>query len=743
MVRPMRQRRRSYAHIGSVPARVALGLGLLLSACQPTAPAEPARAEPAKPKPPPTPREDLGREMSEIELQGPVLEALSEPQRKALQKVVDGLPPDEKAQLMDESGPYPERRPLLHLVSGGNSPRARLALATSPAGVEMLLLTQGTKPEQVKALLPNIRELAKRAAAEWIRERSTVVSSDDVLTADHYAAIAQAAEVLGLARLSHHALTLAAEVDPGATRFLELAGAAARVGAVDEAKLALSHAGGAGESDLRADVTPMVAAAERLARPSLTTQERSAALVMVGDFRQAAQLLPSSPGQDLGVEVLRARVALEDSSCPSVPRLMASPLLCRFAFGERAAETSTFANLDAAWKSKAGRDVESVAGYVALRFAIPFLYGMEVEGKSEDEARTALAGRLSTLRDVLEEASAVSKRFQHAALYVEVLRDAVERPAGPTPEEAAKLDAGAAKALQCGDCPDDPDQVAWTEAAAVAVASRLSGGRDVRELIGGPPSFVGFAHARAALMAWSSLSVGDAAGTEAAIVLMGKQIEEKADRTDTVLELAELQHALAPTERTAKVLESAGRRLAQGPLPFELRARGALDAAGVAAARGDLDPAVQVLEGVISKSPSVNSRLEKELLELVHSYLLVLRGRQAKGAKQLDYLKQLKARSGPTEAVNVWRELWVLEFGRLAAKAGCRGNAACVAAISKRGRPNELSLKKRLGEAEAKLITAGRFGLRSVDMALGVGPHTKLELDVDFRPLWLALEVPY
>ncbi|MCA9644809.1 MAG: hypothetical protein H6718_34770 [Polyangiaceae bacterium] len=694
----------------------------------------------AKPKPPPTPREELAREMSEVTLLGPVLDGLSPAQKQELQKVVNGLPPEEKAQLLDETGPYPERRPLLHLVSGGNSPRARLALATSSAGVEMLLLTQGTKPEQVKALLPNVREIARRAAAEWIRERSTAVGSKDVLTADHYVAIAQAAEVLDLTELSHQALVLAAEIDPGTLRFLELAGAAARAGAVEEAKLALSHAGKNTEPELRAQVAPMVEAAERLERPGLEPLERASSLVMLGRFEEARKLIPDG-SKDLTASLLGVRVALEDSSCPGIPRLMASPLLCRIAFQQREEETKAFAKLDAAWQSKAGRSVDAVAGYVALRFALPFLYGIDVEGKSEEDARQALASRLRALRDVLKEASAVSKRFEHAALYVDVLRDAVERPADPTQDVASAFKQRATEALACSDCADDPVQRGWSDAAVIAVASRLSGGGDVRPLLGA--EMAELAHPRAALQGWSSLSLGDSAGAEAAIVQLAKLIETAADRTDTVLELAELQHALAPTDRTAKVLESAGRRLAQGPLPFELRARGALDAAGIAAARGDLASAEQLLQALINKSPKVSSRLEKELLELVHCYLLVLEARQAKGPKQLEYVKQLKARGGPTAAVDVWRELWILELGRLAAKANCKGNAACVAAIAKRGRPDAASLTKRLGEAEAKLVMAQRFGLRSVDMALGAGPHASLSLEVDFRPLWLAIEVPY
>ncbi|MGE0321074.1 MAG: hypothetical protein AB7K71_13305 [Polyangiaceae bacterium] len=737
----MRQSRRSLGlSWATVPARLGLGLCLAVTACHPSEPPAPPPTAVEKPKPPPTPREELARDMSEVTLLGPVLEALTEGQRKGLQKVVDGLPPDEKAQLMDETGPYPERRPLLHLVSGGNSPRARLALATSSAGIEMLLLTQGTKPEQVKALLPNVRELARRAAAEWLRERSTAVGAKDVLTADHYVAIAQAADVLDLHDLSHHALTLAAEIDPGALRFLELAAAAARVGAVEEAKLALSHAGKASEPELRAQIAPMVQAAERLQAPKADPLTRVADLLMLRRFAEARELLPSG-STDLASSVLRVRTAFEDSTCPGVPSLMASPLVCRVAFQEREAETKAFATLDAAWQSKAGRSVDGVAGYVALRFAVPFLYGIDVEGKSEDDARKALSQRLLSLRDVLTEASPVSKRFEHAALYVDVLRDAVERPADPTPAVASDFRKRAEAALACSDCADDPVQRGWSDAAVMAVASRLSGAADVRPLLDAPGD--GLVHPRAALQAWSSLSQGDAAGVEKAIVQMAKLIETAADRTDTVLELAELQHALDPTERTAKVLESAGRRLAQGPLPFELRARGALDAAGIAAARGDLSAAQALLEALINKSPQVNSRLEKELLELVHCYLLVLEGRQAKGAKQLDYVKQLKARSGPTAAVDVWRELWVLELGRLGAKAACKGNAACVAAISKRGRPDAAGLTKRLGEAEAKLVMTQRFGLRSVDMALGAAPHASLSLEVDFRPLWLAIEVPY
>ncbi|MEZ4231297.1 MAG: hypothetical protein R3B89_19120 [Polyangiaceae bacterium] len=225
----MRQCRKGIdGYRGFVPAGVALAALLSIAACQPSEPAEtPAPVPTTQPRPPASPREQLAKELSEVKLLGPVLEALSEPQRKALQRVVDGLPPDEKTQLVDEAGPYPERRPLLHLIAGGNSPRARLTLATSSRGVEMLLLTQGTEPEHVKALLPHVQQLARRAAAEWLRERSSALASDDVLTADHYEAIAQAAEVLGLRSLSHHALTLAAEMDPGAARFLQLAAAAA------------------------------------------------------------------------------------------------------------------------------------------------------------------------------------------------------------------------------------------------------------------------------------------------------------------------------------------------------------------------------------------------------------------------------------------------------------------------------------------------------------------------------------
>lgn len=731
--------------------------GLLLAAgsgChgapEPAAPPPPSAAPPT----PSSPRELLAQAMAGIALRGPVLEALSPQQREALELVTQKLPTDERSQLIDDGGPFPERRPLLHLIAGGNSPRARLALATSSAGVEMLLLTQGTKPETLKALLPRVRDMAGRAAAEWLRERSSVVGSSEVLTAQHYQSIAQAASVIDAKGVAFQALSLAAEIDPDADRFLELAEAAARTAQADAAKLALSHAGKNGDPTLRARVVPMVEATLALrGGPDLPPGREAAAKLLIEDFAGAERLLATLPNQaDLSTVVLRTRAALSDSTCPDVPPGLASPLLCRAAFVQRASAGSMFPKLDAAWAAGGGRDATAVVGYVALRFAVPFLYGMEVEGKDEAAARAALAARLKQLEAVLTSAAPVSVRFSHAALYVAVLAAAVERPEQTSAAEVTELARGVEAILTCEGCasvgPGGNDalragQVAWSEAALLAALTRMAGAQDVRPWLARLAPEASYPHTRVALEAWSGLVAGDRPGVEASIAKLAKLLESDLGRTDTVLELAELQHATERSEHTAKVLESAGKRLATSPLVFELRARGAIDAAGVLAAAGNLDAAQTLLQGVINKSPQAASRVERELLEITHSYSLILLARQSKGASRAELIAKLKGRSGPTLIVDEWRALWVKELGRLDAKANCRGVAACVAAQSKRGRPSVAELEQRVGFSAARLLSRGLIGIRSADMALAVEAHTTLKLEADFRPLWLALEVPY
>lgn len=733
----------------------ALLLGSLVAchgAPEPVAPPAPAPQAPA----PLSPRALLARAMAEIALRGPALDALSAEQREALELVTQKLPPDERSQLIDEGGPFPERRPLLHLIAGGNSPRARLALATSSAGVEMLLLTQGTKPEALKALLPRVREMAERAAAEWLRERSSSVGSSDALTAQDYQAVAQAAVVINAKDVAYQALGLAAEIEPNSDRFLELAEAAARAGHPRAAELALSHAGKGGDAGLRARVAPMVEAVLVLQRGTkLSLADGAAARLLVEDFAGAERLLGAAPSPaDLSTSVLRSRAALSDSTCPDLPRGLASPLLCRAAFVQRATASSMSSKLDAAWAGGAGRDAAAVVGYVALRFAVPFLYGMEVDGKDERGARSALAARLRELEAVLNAAAAVSVRFGHAGVYVAVLAAAVEHPEQPSPAEIARLTSGVEQVLKCEGCgasalagaaidPVRAAGVAWSEAAVLAALTRVAGAQDVRPWLARLPADAHYLHTRAALGAWSGLVAGDVAGVEGSIAELAKLLESGFGRTDTVLELAELQHATERSSHTAKVLESAGKRLASSPLVFELRARGAVDAAGVLAAAGDLAGARALLEGVINKSPQAASRVERELLEITHSYLLILRARQSKGAERAELANELKGRAGPTLIVDEWRSLWVKELGRLDAKANCRGVATCVEAQSKRGRPSLTELERRVGFADARLLSRGLLGIRSADLALAVEAHTSLKLEADFRPLWLAVEVPY
>ncbi|MBX3183221.1 MAG: hypothetical protein KIT72_04370 [Polyangiaceae bacterium] len=732
------------------------GVGLLLGAlalsCQSATP-EPARPEPARPAPPQTPREALAELMRQVPLQGAPLEALPPKLRTPLEDLVQQLPPEEQAELVSDAGPYPERRPLLHLIAGGASPRAHLTLATSPAGAELLLLTHGTADARVRELLPVVSDLARRAAALWLRERSAALASTDVLTADHYQQVGQAAEALGEAPIANLAFRLAAELDPTAPRSLEHARWAARAGDLDEARRALAQAGDAGPRELRRQTLPVVAAAERLASGKYPAGPSGAAQrlddLLVTQDLQAAKDFPAEIQlpEGLPAAVLRARLELEGSICPGLPPRHATPLLCRVAFQLRATAAMTEA-LDTAWASGKGREAEAISGYIGLRFALPFLYGTDVAALPEEAAREVLVKRLGELSQVAREGASASPRVAHVALFAEVLADAVQRPEGASAERSKELVQRAKEALDCAPCAGDDDELRaeWTAVAALAALGRAAGEADVREVLATLPMSLPeqLRHPQVALSAWSALAASDAPGIEASATSLARLIGEGADHTDTVLELAELQHAAKPDVRTGEVLLRAGTRLASLQVPLELRARGALDAAGVLASRGELARAEELLTPLLGDPPKLTSRVERELLELAHSYLLILRARGTRDAKErAEYLAKLKERSGPTALVDTWRALWVTELGRLPQKAACRGDAACLTAISKRGQPTEAALTAKVGGSAAKLLRRGVLGIRSADLGLSARSSGALSLSADFRPLWLAVEVPY
>jgi hypothetical protein len=164
-------------------------------------------------------RDRLAQALRSIPRPLPVLDALPDDARKRLETRLAGLDAERKLAVHNDESPLVESLPLLHLSSGGTSPRALFALATTSAGTAELsgLLgvehaASGVAPSAARIALAG--ELAQRAALDFLRDRAADVLVKGKSGALVCRLVARASESVGRHDLTLLAHELLSELEP-------------------------------------------------------------------------------------------------------------------------------------------------------------------------------------------------------------------------------------------------------------------------------------------------------------------------------------------------------------------------------------------------------------------------------------------------------------------------------------------------------------------------------------------------
>ncbi|MET0791415.1 MAG: hypothetical protein ABW061_07830, partial [Polyangiaceae bacterium] len=313
--------------------RVALLLPLFSLSCAP------AKAPPIAEKKPapaltvePGPRERLARALRSIPRPLPVLSALPEGAQQRLQARLAGLDAEHKLAVRAEDSPLVESLPLLHLASGGGSPRALYALATTPAGGQELaglLGIEGTAPASSPdaTRVAIVRELARRAAFDFLRDRAADVAQSGKGTQLVCRLVARVALTVGRRDLTLLARELIASSEPNSDNRLEYAAELARAGQVEQATRIVTDAKHPLREGAAASIEPLLAVA-RLAATSPPPIELDARLkvarawLRLGRPAEARALLePHAQLAKTRLDLASAlsEASIDNPSCPGLP----------------------------------------------------------------------------------------------------------------------------------------------------------------------------------------------------------------------------------------------------------------------------------------------------------------------------------------------------------------------------------------------------------------------------------------
>ncbi|HWZ90989.1 MAG TPA: hypothetical protein VNW92_19140 [Polyangiaceae bacterium] len=745
-------------------ALAALSCAVLACAGRPAAtdaPATPARVTRGAPA---SARERLAQALRSIPRPLPVLDALPEDARKRLAARLAGLDAERKLSVHNDDSPLVESLPLLHLASGGTSPRALFALATTSAGAEELSGLLGVEHDAA-ALTPAaarvaiVRELARRAALDFLRDRAA-----DVLVKDKGAAlvcrlVARVALGVGRRDVVLMARELLVEAEPSSENRLEFAAELARSADPERAEQALAEASRDQQhpphpAELAAVQQAIGAARFVAAQPAPSDVPGKLALARawlhLGRMTEARALLEPEAGtakSHLGLAAALAETLVEQPSCPELPPDVGTAPLCAESFLTSERVEAANALLEAAWKSAAGRDDEAIEVYAALAHIIPWMhrtaFALSHTSLSPVEARE----RVAALHAKIQEIVAAAPRLAGLALFVETLRS------GVTASDAARFgdaDAQALVARALGLAASDSSRFA--QAGVLAVAAALSHQRDISPLVDAVPleqTVSALRVPRAALGVWVAASLGehrrmDSARSELAAI-MSEGRGASLERARLVLSVSEADALLDGSERSYQLLSRVSGQLLQDSIPPDLAFRAVLDASGALAHGKRLDRAKEVLEGAAAAQLPADLDRAKDLLQLIRGYKLVLSVDDADAAAlgpARTALSALAPGSG-SESAGVWFELWTHELEARERDALCqkRKQNGCREASALR-RVDRHALEARLGAESSAVLLRGALPGGFFDAGFRFSAEAGLEPFIVFDPSLLAIGLP-
>ena len=746
-------------------ARV-LALSLILAGCAPaTAPvhAEAKLRAPAAPKPS-LPRERLVQALRSIPRPLPVLAALPESAQEQLRVRYSALDAERKLSIHRDDSPLVETLPLLHLVSGGASPRALYALATTPAGSRELAGLLGVvpdaerrSPDLVRVAL--VREIAERAALNFLRDRAADVAQVGKGTPLVCRLVARAALALERRDLVLLARELLASAEPDPENTLELAREWARAGdpgrAADELSRALADARHAPRSESLAETRELIEVSRVATAPVAGSDvedrlRRARAWLRLGRPAEARALLEeqtqvAKSRLDLAAAV--AETMIEKPSCPNLPLDVGSAALCAVAFRSSERVKAARELLDAAWQSGGGRDDEAIEVYAGLSQVIPWMHETAKDISEGTLSPQDGALRVAAFLQKLREITAVAPRLEGIALFLETVHS------GPAQQvsglrSAADAEALSARALSLA----GTERNRFTQAAVLAVAAALSHQRDTSPLLDAIPERTTAAALRvprAALAVWVAASGGapermDSARSELAQIMSEGQ-GSSFDRARLVLSVSEADALLAESERSYQLLSRVAGQLLNDDIPPELALRAVLDAAGALAHGGRFEQALQILDSAASAELPPERSQARDLLQLIRGYRVVLGARAAPVSTlprvRADLAAELTEANG--ESTRVWFELWSRELDALQQDADCakRKLPVCRSAQALR-REARRDWDARLGARASSVLSRGALPAGSFDAGFRFTIEKGLEPLVVYDPSFLSIGLP-
>lgn len=726
----------------------------------------PAKAPPiAEKKPAPAaaveagPRERLAAALRSIPRPLPVLAALPDGARQRLQARLASLDAERKLSIHADDSPLVETLPLLHLASGGNSPRALYALATSAAGDQELagLLsvegsTQASSPDAVRVAV--VRDLARRAAFDFLRDRAADVAQAGKGTALVCRLVARVALTVGRRDVMLLARELLATSEPNSDNRLEFAAELARSGQV-EAATRIVHDG---KHPLRegaaASIEPLLAVA-RLAttsQPPAVIEQRlkaARAWLRLGRPEEARALLEplrNLVNARLDVASALAEATIDNPSCPELPPDVASAPLCAVAFRTSEQVKAARAWLDAAWQSGAGRDDEAVEVYAALGHVIPWVHETASELSRGALSADQGAARVAALSQTIAEIAKSTPRLSGLVLFLETVPRAEARASGSRSEADAK--ALTARALSLA----SSDDSRFAQAGVLAVAASLAHQQDIGPLLDAVPAQAtapSLGVARTALEVWAAASGASAERMAAAraqlAAIMAQGLGTSLERSRLVLSVTEADALFDSSERAYQLLSRVSGQLLNDNIPPELAFRAVLDASGALAHGQRFEQADRLLQGAVNAQLPPELENARDLLLLIRGYHALLAAHGAPPA-QLGELRTDLARLGTeahAEATRVWFELWKRELEAAQHDIDCakRKLTRCADAEALR-RKTYLGFETQLGAPGKAVLLRGALPSGSFEAGFRFSIESGLEALVSFDPTFLALGLP-
>ncbi len=726
----------------------------------------PAKAPPiAEKKPPPAvavvagARERLAAALRSIPRPLPVLAALPDGARQRLQARLAGLDAERKLSIHADDSPLVETLPLLHLASGGNSPRALYALSTSPAGDQELaglLSVEGTaqasSPDALRVAV--VRDLARRAAFDFLRDRAADVAQPGKGTALVCRLVARVALTVGRRDVMLLARELLATSEPNSENRLEFAAELARAGLVDQAQRIVHDVQHPLREGAAASIEPLLAVA-RLATtspPPAELEERlkaARAWLRLGRPDEARALLEpqrSLANTRLDVASALAEATIDNPPCPELPPDVGSAPLCATAFRSSEQVKAARALLDAAWQSGAGRDDEAVEVYAALGHVLPWVHETATELSRGALSAEQGAARVAALSRTIAEIAKGTPRLSGLVLFLETVPRAEARVSGSRSDADAQ--ALTARALSLA----SSDDSRFAQAGVLAVAAALAHQQDIGPLLDALPAQTtapSLGVARTALEVWAAASSGSAERMAAAraelAAVMAQGLGTSLERSRLVLSVTEADALLDSSERAYQLLSRVSGQLLNDNIPPELAFRAVLDASGALAHGQRFEQADRLLQGAVNAQLPPELENARDSLLLIRGYHALLAAHGAPLAQAAELRADL-ARLGAEshgEATRVWFELWKRELEAAQRDAECtkRKLSRCPDAEALR-KKTYLGFEAQLGAPGNAVLLRGALPGGSFEAGFRFSIESGLEARVSFDPNFLALGLP-